>query len=120
SMGVTAGAKQLGNLFGWTFLGMLVVMPLYGWLASRFRRRVFLPAVYGFFISNLLGFYALHFINQNDVLIARLFFVWVSVVNLFIVSIFWSLQADLHNSEQGSRLFGCIAAGSSVGSIVGP
>jgi AAA family ATP:ADP antiporter len=81
---------------------------------------VFLPAVYGFFICNLLGFYALYFYNQNDILIARVFFVWVSVVNLFIVSIFWSLQADLNTAEQGSRMFGSIAAGSSIGSIVGP
>ncbi|MFO0576224.1 MAG: MFS transporter [Polyangia bacterium] len=120
SLGVTAGVKQLGSLFGWTFVGMLVAMPLFGWLASRLPRRVFLPAVYGFFILNLLGFYALYLINQNDISLARLFFVWVSVVNLFIVSLFWSLQADLHTVEQGSRLFGSIAAGSSLGSIAGP
>lgn len=120
SLGVTAGVKQLGSLFGWTFAGMLVAMPLFGWLASRLPRRTFLPAVYGFFILNLLGFYALHLINQNDILLARLFFVWVSVVNLFIVSLFWSLQADLHTIEQGGRLFGSIAAGSSLGSIAGP
>lgn len=120
SLGVTAGVKQLGNLFGWTFIAMLVAMPIYGALASRVSRRVLLPCVYGFFIANLLGFYALYFHNQNDILIARLFFVWVSVVNLFIVSLFWSLMADLHSREQGNRLFGCIAAGSSAGSIIGP
>lgn len=120
SLGVTAGVKQLGSLFGWTFAGTLVAMPLFGWLASRLPRRTFLPAVYGFFILNLLGFYSLYLINQNDILLARLFFVWVSVVNLFIVSLFWSLQADLHTVEQGSRLFGSIAAGSSLGSIAGP
>ncbi len=120
SMGVTAGVKQLGSLFGWTFAGMLVAMPLFGWLAGRLPRRVFLPAVYGFFILNLLGFYALYFYNQNDILIARLFFVWVSVVNLFVVSLFWSLQADLRTNDEGRRLFGTIAAGSSIGSIAGP
>jgi AAA family ATP:ADP antiporter len=120
SMGVTAGVKQLGNLFGWTFVGMLIAMPLFGWLAGRLPRRIFLPAAYGFFIANLLGFYALHLNNQNDILVARLFFVWVSVVNLFVVSLFWSLQVDLRTSEQSRRLFGSIAAGSSIGSIVGP
>ncbi len=120
SLGVTLGSRQLGGLFGWTFAGMLAAMPIFGWLASRFPRRVFLPAVYGFFILNLLGFYALLTHAPSLALGARLFFVWVSVVNLFIVSAFWSLMADLHTSEQSRRLFGFIAAGSSAGSIVGP
>ena len=120
SMGITIGTRQLGALFGWTFLGTLTAMPLFGWLASRLPRRVFLPAVYCFSILTLLGFYALLSGNPKTLFAARLFFVWVSVVNLFIVSAFWTLMADLYQSEQSSRLFGCIAAGSSAGSIVGP
>ncbi|HRI49285.1 MAG TPA: MFS transporter [Pseudomonadota bacterium] len=120
SLGVTIGTRQLGGLFGWTFAGMLAAMPIFGWLASRFARRVFLPAVYGFFIANLLGFYWLLTHAPSLILGAKLFFVWVSVVNLFIISAFWSLMADLHTSEQSRRLFGFIAAGSSAGSIVGP
>ena len=120
SMGITLGTKQLGGLFGWTFAGTLTAMPLFGWLASRLPRRIFLPALYGFFILTLLGFYALLAGAPQRLLGARLFFVWVSVVNLFIVSAFWTLMADLYKSEQSRRLFGCIAAGSSAGSIVGP
>ncbi len=120
SMGITIGAKQLGGLFGWTFLGTLGALPIFGGLASRLPRRIFLPAVYGFFIFTLLGFYALFVRAPQQLLTARLFFVWVSVVNLFVVSAFWTLMADLYHSEQSSRLFGSIAAGSSAGSIVGP
>lgn len=120
SLGAAVGTRQLGNLFGWTFVGMLAAMPVFGWLASRFPRRVFLPAIYGFFILHLFGFYVLLSRTPHHLFGARLFFVWVSVVNLFIVSAFWSLMADLHKSEQSSRLFGFIAAGGSAGSIVGP
>ena len=120
SLGVAVGTRQLGNLFGWTFVGMLTAMPIFGWLASRFSRRVFLPVIYCFFILNLLGFYVLLSRTPHHIFGARLFFVWVSVVNLFIISAFWSLMADLYRSEQSSRLFGFIAAGGSAGSIVGP
>lgn len=120
SLGVAVGTRQLGNLFGWTFVGMLTAMPIFGWLASQFSRRVFLPVIYCFFILNLLGFYVLLSRTPHHIFGARLFFVWVSVVNLFIISAFWSLMADLHRSEQSSRLFGFIAAGGSAGSIVGP
>jgi len=48
------------------------------------------------------------------------FFVWISVFNLFAVSVFWSFMADLYRSEQGKRLFGFIAAGGSAGALLGP
>lgn len=120
SMGITLGTRQLGGLFGWTFLGTLIAMPVFGGLASRLPRRIFLPAVYCVFIAALLGFYVLRSRAPQAQIGARLFFIWVSVVNLFIVSAFWTLMADLYHSEQSSRLFGSIAAGSSAGSIIGP
>jgi ATP/ADP translocase len=51
---------------------------------------------------------------------ARVFFVWVSVFNLFIISVFWSFTADIFSNEQGNRLFGFIAAGGTVGALTGP
>ena len=101
-------------------LDMLVAMPLYGWVASKFERRVFLPAVYIFIILNLLVFYALLTAHPDSVAAARAFYVWLSVVNLFVVSVFWSLMVDLFDREQASRIFGFIAAGASAGSILGP
>jgi AAA family ATP:ADP antiporter len=120
SMAISIGAKQLSNLFGWTFAATLMALPLFGWLASRFARRVFLPATYAVFILNLFGFYSLLSFTPNSLLTARLFFVWVSVVNLFIASLYWGLMADLFSREQSHRLFGVIAAASSTGGIVGP
>src|SRR5690606_31142051 len=51
---------------------------------------------------------------------ARSFFVWLSVFNLFVVSVFWSFMADIWSTEQGRRLFGIISAGGSTGAFVGP
>jgi AAA family ATP:ADP antiporter len=107
-------------LFKWTFAGMLIAMPIYGWVASRFPRRIFLPVVYVFFILNLLAFYVVLSRHPDSTLAARVFYVWVSVVNLFVVSVFWSFMADTFSNEQAHRIFGFIAAGSSAGSVLGP
>lgn len=119
-LGLTGGIKNLPWLFSATFIVMLLAVPVYGWLCSRFSRSVFLPWVYGFFIANILVFYAIFSIDAQSVWAARAFFVWLSVFNLFIVSVFWSLLADIFNQEQAHRLFGFIAAGGSAGAVTGP
>lgn len=112
SLAVQAGAGQLQWLFSATFAVMLALVPAYGWLCARLPRAKFLPLVYGFFILNLIGF---HFFPEP-----RVFFVWLSVFNLFAVSVFWSLMADLFDAGQAARLFGAISAGGSCGAIAGP
>ena len=112
ALAVQAGAGQLQWLFTATFVAMLALVPAYGWLCARLPRAKFLPAVYGFFVLNLLFFY---FFPQPGV-----FFVWLNVFNLFAVSVFWSLMADLFSPEQATRLFAAIAAGGSCGAIAGP
>ncbi|MGQ0510803.1 MAG: NTP/NDP exchange transporter [Betaproteobacteria bacterium] len=112
AMAAQAGSQAVQQLFIYTFLCMLALVPLYGWLCARLPRTRFLPLVYLFFIVNLVAF---RFFPQPEV-----FFVWLSVFNLFAVSTFWSLMADLFNREQATRLFGAIAAGGSCGAILGP
>ena len=119
SMGVTGGVHALDDLFWFTFLGMLLAVPLFGWISGRYRRSVFLPWTYGFFIVNLLAFWAVFNALEDDSLPARVFFVWVSVFNLFVVSVFWSFMADLFNKEQAGRMFAFIAGGASTGAITG-
>ena len=119
-MGVTVGVDQMQWLFTGTFIAMLAVVPLFGWITSRYRRRRFLPIIYGFFIVNILLFYLLFESNAGISLVAGLFFVWLSVYNLFIVSVFWSFMADLFRNEQARRLFGFIATGGTSGAIAGP
>jgi AAA family ATP:ADP antiporter len=120
TMGVTGGVDQLQWLFTGTFLAMCAAVPVYGWLAGRFRRALLLPLVYLFFIACLLGFYLAFLAGVAEVIAARAFFIWTSVFNLFVVSVFWSFMADIYSRGQAHRLFGFIAAGGSAGAISGP
>lgn len=119
-MGIAGGVENLQWLFLGTFLAMLAVVPLFGWLTSRFPRKRFLPYAYAFFILNLLLFYALFRSDAPLAWTARAFYIWVSVFNLFVVSVFWSFMTDLFDDEQARRLFGLIAAGGSAGALAGP
>ncbi len=119
-MGIQAGVHNLPWLFTATFGVMLLAVPLFGWLTARWPRRVVLPAVYAFFIANLLSFYAAFQVEAWRATAAHAFFVWVSVFNLYAVSVFWSFMVDLYSEEQGRRLFGCIAAGGTAGALAGP
>ena len=122
-MAVGGGPNTIPYLFIGTFLTMLVVSPIFGWVASRFPRRVFLPWVYLFFISNILVFWLVFSqfrgAGTDYVWLGRVFFVWVSVFNLFVVSVFWSFMADIYTREQGRRLFGLITSGGSIGALIG-
>ena len=118
-MGIAGGVENLQWLFTGTFIAMLAVVPLFGWLTSRYPRKRFLPYVYYFFILNLLLFYVLFSTGFDHARVARAFFIWVSVFNLFVVSVFWSFMADLFHDEQARRLFGFIAAGGTAGAIAG-
>lgn len=120
TMGVTGGVDQLQWLFTGTFIAMCVAVPIYGWLAARFARAVLLPVIYLFFIACLLGFYFAFETGVAEVLFARSFFIWTSVFNLFVVSVFWTFMADIYSRPQAQRLFGFIAAGGSTGAIAGP
>jgi AAA family ATP:ADP antiporter len=119
-MGIAGGVDKLQWLFTGTFLVMLAVVPLFGWVSSRFERRRFLPAVYWFFIVNLLLFFVLFRSGVTHAWVARAFFIWTSVFNLFVVSVFWSFMADIFSNAQARRLFGFIAAGGTAGAICGP
>ena len=120
ALGITAGLEKIPYLFWAVFVVMLLLQPVYGWLTSRFPRSVFLPWVYGFFAANLLLFWLWSRLGADHTWIARTYFVWVSVFNLFVVAAFWSLMADVYTREQAGRLFGFIWAGASTGGLVGP
>ncbi|MEW8509026.1 MAG: MFS transporter [Candidatus Thiodiazotropha sp.] len=119
-MGVLAGIEKLHWLFTATFFAMLLVIPLFGYLTSQLPRRRFLPYVYYFFISNILLFFLFFESGFSQLYTARIFFVWLSVFNLFVVSVFWSFMADLFVDAEAKRLFPVIAAGGTIGAIVGP
>ena len=110
SMAIVSGVQNIPWLFTGTFVLMILATPVFGWVTSRFPRRVFLPWIYYFFIVNILLFFtAFTYAQQNElslVWISRAFFVWLSVFNLFVVSVFWSFMADIYSKAQARRLFG--------------
>jgi len=119
-MGVAGGVRNLQWLFTATFVVMLAAVPVFGAVVARLPRRRFIALVYHFFVVNIALFWLVFTLDLGRVHAARVFFVWISVFNLFTVSVFWSFMADLFSSEQGKRLFGFIAAGGSAGALLGP
>ncbi|ODB92626.1 MFS transporter [Candidatus Thiodiazotropha endoloripes] len=119
-MGIVAGVDQLQWLFTGTFVAMLLVVPLFGFITSRLQRKQFLPFVYLFFIFNLILFYLAFESEYSLIYTARGFFIWLSVFNLFVVSVFWSFMTDLYQNQQAKRLFGLIATGGTLGALTGP
>ncbi len=120
AFGSVAGGEDLPWLFTGTFIATLVVVPLYGWVAARMPRRRLLPILYAITSVVMAGFATSLAINPESVWTGRAFYIWYSVVNLFAISIAWSLMADLFERERGHRLFGQIAAGASLGGLTGP
>ena len=107
-------------LYTATFITMLAIVPLFGFLVARFRRGQFIPAIYVFFLSNLALFISGFAGEETPVWIQRTFYVWLSVFNLFVVSVFWSFMTDIFRPGEAQRLFGVIMAGGSIGAILGP
>ena len=106
----------------WTlnFFISTAVVAVYGIAVSRFRFRLLVPAMYGIFAASFVIFYVLGSASTDRTLIDKAFYVWVSVFSLFHISVFWSFMSDLFNKEQAGRLFSIIAAGASVGGLIGP
>jgi AAA family ATP:ADP antiporter len=120
-MGVAGGVNNLQWLFTATLLGMLALNIPFAYLVKTLPRSRFIPLTYRFFAVNILLFaVALHLAGpEAAVWVGRVFFIWLSIYNLFVISIFWQMNVDLFSPEQGKRLFGFIAAGATLGAVVG-
>jgi ATP:ADP antiporter, AAA family len=120
TMATVIGVGQLQNLFTATFIGTLVASPIYAMLASRLKLTRLLPGVFWFWLFNVLLFQLLFALAPQNVWVAAAYYVWFSVANLFMISLFWSLMVDMFTPAQATRLFALIAAGGSIGAIGGP
>ncbi|HSQ14474.1 MAG TPA: MFS transporter [Candidatus Deferrimicrobium sp.] len=120
-MGVAGGVENLQWLFTGTLIGMIAVNPPFAALVAKLPRVRFIAITYRFFAANLLIFIVLLQLasGQQNIWIGRVFFIWASVFNLFVVSVFWALMVDVFDTEQSKRLFGFIAAGATLGGIIG-
>jgi AAA family ATP:ADP antiporter len=119
--GVAGGVENLSWLFTGTLVAMLAANPPFAALVARLPRRRFIAVTYRFFILNLLIFLVLFRFATGDanLWVGRAFFIWTSVFNLFVVSVFWAFMVDVYTTEQGKRLFGLIAAAATLGGITG-
>lgn len=120
-IGVAGGVENLPWLFTGTLIGMLAVNPAFAALVAKLPRARFIAITYRFFMANLLLFFLLLRAASSEqyLWVGRIFFIWTSIFNLFVVSVFWALMVDVFNSEQGKRLFGFISAGATLGGIMG-
>ncbi|MCX2960626.1 NTP/NDP exchange transporter [Rodentibacter caecimuris] len=120
-LGATGGVRNLPWLFTGTLIAMLVLPPCYAYLVKCWKREKFIAIAYRFFMLNLLIFAYLMYAANGEILIwtGRIFFIWVSVFNLFVVSVFWSLMSDVFSTEQSKRLFGLLATGATLGGMTG-
>jgi AAA family ATP:ADP antiporter len=120
-MGLAGGVRNLPWMFQATLVATLLMVPVFGWCAQKFPRHVLLPIVYRAAWIQLLGFWGFALVLQGnaEIWLGRVFYVWLSVFNMFVVSVFWAFLSDGFAVGQSKRLFGLIAAGGSLGAIVG-
>jgi len=113
------GKEATGRLFLYTFLVLLIAVPIFAWLKNTFAKRRLVLIIFHFFASHLAIFALLSWQFQSANWLGLVFFVWLSVFIMFVVSLLWSVLADIFNGVQAKRLFGPIASGATVGSLVG-
>jgi ATP:ADP antiporter, AAA family len=121
ALGMQRGIEAIRWLFMGTVFITLLVNPVFGLLAARLRRILIVATTYLFFAFNLVIFYALLVLTPEAIgqTTGQVFYVWMSVFNLFVTMVFWALMVDRFSLEQSKRLFGAIAAGGTAGAMFG-
>jgi ATP:ADP antiporter, AAA family len=115
------GLDNLSLMFTATLAAMLIANALFSAIVARMSRRRFIPLAYRFFILNLAIFYLLMRTPSaaREAWVGRAFYVWVSVFNLFVVTVFWAFMSDTFTTDQAKRLFAFISVGGTLGGILG-
>jgi AAA family ATP:ADP antiporter len=120
TVGTILGEQITSDTWIWTAVFAIVIVPVYGWLVARVSRAVLMPAIYGTVAAALAITGTVMYLDPTNMVMGRIFYVGISVINLLLVSVFWSFLLELFSSEQTKRLFGFIAAGGTAGALVGP
>ena len=118
------GQDFLLILLSFTALTMLIINPIYSWVASRKNFKKIITYCYSFLIMNLFVFILYsRSLGEGDVTqqmwLGRVFYVWCNIYSFFVVSIFWVLVINIFRDSQSRKLYGFIMAGGSLGAIVG-
>jgi AAA family ATP:ADP antiporter len=117
---VRAGIENLPWLFTATFVATLLLVPLFGWIVARAQRRVIATSTWALCAALLVVTWGALQQGGNIVAWGIGLYVGISVLNLFIISVFWSLMADSYDESEARRRYGIIAAGGTAGAIAGP
>lgn len=120
TLALDVGRGQFANLFSVVLIITLLLLPCYWWLVARLPRRQLFPVVYIAVITLFVGFAWGLRQYPGSPWVAAGVFITISAFNLFIISLFWSVMADVWRAESAKRLFGFIAAGGSAGALAGP
>jgi ATP:ADP antiporter, AAA family len=120
TVGTILGRDRVANLYVATWIASLAIVPIYGAIVAKVRRSIFLPLIYGFVAVALAIVGGVLQKQSKNVAVGQFFYVFISVLSLFLVSVFWSFMVELFDSGQAKRLFPVIAAGGTAGALVGP
>jgi len=120
TVGTILGRDRVANLYVATWIASLAIVPIYGAIVAKVRRSVFLPLIYGCVAVALAIVGGVLQRQPKSVAFGQFFYVFISVLSLFLVSVFWSFLVELFDSGQAKRLFPVIAAGGTAGALVGP
>jgi AAA family ATP:ADP antiporter len=118
------GQDFLLILLSFTALTMLIINPIYSWIASRKNFKKIIAYCYSFLIANLFLFiFYSRSLEESDVIqgmwLGRVFYVWCNIYSFFVVSIFWVLVINIFRDQKSRKLYGFIMAGGSLGAIFG-
>jgi AAA family ATP:ADP antiporter len=120
TIGTILGREATQNLWFFTAIFAILIVPFYGWLVAHVRRAVLLPSIYAFMAAAFVVTAMVFESDPKNAVLARVFYVGISVMNLMLVSMFWSFMLEVLSSDQTKRLFGLIAAGGTAGAFFGP
>ena len=120
TVGTLIGRDRVADLWFWTWVFSVALVPIYGTVVAMFRRSVFLPWTYGTVAVALAGVGVALQADGANIAAGQFFYVFISVLNLFLISVFWSFLVELFDSGQAKRLFPVIAAGGTAGALIGP
>lgn len=120
TVGTILGRDRVAQLWMATWIASLAIIPLYGAVVAKVRRSVFLPLIYGSVAVALALVGVALRAQPESVALSQFFYVFISVLSLFLVSVFWSFLVELFDSGQAKRLFPVIAAGGTAGALIGP
>ena len=120
TVGTILGRDRVADLYLWTWVGSIAIIPIFGWMVGRLKRSVFLPLIYGFVAVSLAVIGIALRANEGSIAVGQFFYVFISILSLFLTSVFWAFLLELFDSGQVKRLFGVIAAGGTAGALAGP